>query len=276
MFAAVEAALLDSDHLAAVKLALKTKRLPLTPEDGRLRADATRPLHERFSTGFSGIPLEEYHARCLAGCEFTPETLAVTRFLVAHRRAFKEQASAGLNDGQRVAEFRALCGDEGRLRALFVFTCADRAVWEAEADDPARWRNIRELYLKTRRQFHPGQPVTSPLGAAGFTREEVEILSDFGEDFFSGSYGRHATRLGGHLLRMVRDPGTRPKVMLLREGALIYLLAFAVFRYLGGNVFGLTAHSARTGPARVTVYHTLPAGMTIPAALGILAPAVSE
>lgn len=387
MFAAVEAALLDSDHLAAVKLALKTKRLPLTPEDCRLRADATRPLHERFSTGFSGIALEEYHSRCLAGCEFTPETLAVARFLVAHRRAFKEQASAGLNDGQRVAEFRALCGDEGRLRALFVFTCADRAVWEAEAEDPARWRNIRELYLKTRRQFHPGQPVTSPLGAAGFTREEVEILSDFGEDFFSGSYGRHATRLGGHLLRMVTDLGTRPKVMLLREGAsailgvatrdyrglaacisgalwrlgipvrqahlfsaaaqglaldffhlarmerqitpeqiraiedaieqrryigpgdetglprgaqrviltelrpglhclqaetsgdvgaLIYLLAFAVFRYLGGNVFGLTAHSARTGPARVTVYHTLPAGMTISAALEILALVVSE
>jgi hypothetical protein len=56
---AVETALLDADHLAAVKLALKTKRLPLTREDEAARRDETRPLHERYSSGMSGIPLAE-------------------------------------------------------------------------------------------------------------------------------------------------------------------------------------------------------------------------
>jgi Putative nucleotidyltransferase DUF294 len=381
MFAAVEAALLDPDHLAAVKLALKTKRLPVTPEDRILRDDTARPLHERFSTGFSGIPLAEYFGRCFAGCEFTSDTLDVARFLVANRRAFKEHAAAALNDGQRVREFQALCGDETRLRALFVFTCADRSVWEAEAQDPARWRNTRELYLKTRRQFHPELSPARPLGEAGFSREEAEILGDFGEDFFGGSYGRHAPRLGSHLLRLAREPGARPKVTLLREGAsmilgvaardyrglaacisgtlwrlgipvqqahlfsaavqglaldffhlarmekpvgseqlraiedaiqqrlhigpedeaalpsgaehlsltelrpglhclqaetsgdvgaLIYWLAFLVFHRLGGNVFALAAHTSRTGPARVTAYHSLPPGLSIADAQAVL------
>ena len=44
---AIYAALLDSDHLAAVKLALKTKRLPLTSHDQAARDDESRPLHER-------------------------------------------------------------------------------------------------------------------------------------------------------------------------------------------------------------------------------------
>src|SRR5208337_3365023 len=57
----VEAALLDADHLAAVKLALKTKRLPLTPQDQALRRDESLPLHERYSTGLSGIPLAHYY-----------------------------------------------------------------------------------------------------------------------------------------------------------------------------------------------------------------------
>src|SRR6185295_6363381 len=53
VWVAVEAAILDADHLAAVKLALKTKRLPLTSDDLAARHDETRPLHERFSSGFS-------------------------------------------------------------------------------------------------------------------------------------------------------------------------------------------------------------------------------
>ncbi len=374
---AVEAALLDSDHLAAVKLALKTKRLPATPEDQRVRDDGTRPLHERFSAGFSGISLDTYYTRGFAGSEFTAETLEAARFLVANHRVLKEYAAAALNTEERVSRFQELCGDEERLRALFVFACADRAVWESEAEDPARWRNTRELYLKTRRRFRPETGAADVLGASGLSREELEILGDFGEDFFGGLYGFHANRFAGHLLRLAGDPSfDRPKVTLMREGAstivgvaardyrglaaciggtlwhlglpvrqahlfsatnhglaldffdlgklgkaigppqakaiedsiqrrswigegdeaglprgaegvvlealrgdlyslqaetggdiggLVYLLAFVVFRHLGGDVFGLTAHTARAGQsrARVTIYHTLPRGTEI-------------
>jgi len=69
---AVNAALLDANHLAAVKLALKTKRLPLTPDDEAARGDETRPLHERYASGFSDIPLAEYFAPYGSECEFTP------------------------------------------------------------------------------------------------------------------------------------------------------------------------------------------------------------
>lgn len=239
MFAAVEAALLDSDHLAAVKLALKTKRLPLTPEDRLHREDASRPLHERFSAGFSGIALEEYFGRCFAGCDFASETLNVAHFLLAHHRAFKSHAAAALNDQERVREFQALCGEESRLRALFVFTCADRAVWESEADDPARWRNIRELFLKTRRQFRPELARANRLGSGGFSRDEVAILEDFGEDFFSGMYGHHATRFGSHLLRLAQDEAGRPKVTILREGAsTILTVAARDYRGLAACISG--------------------------------------
>ena len=33
----------------------------------------------------------------------------------------------GINDTTQIDEFAGLCGDEHRLRSLFVFTCADRA-----------------------------------------------------------------------------------------------------------------------------------------------------
>ena len=384
MSVGVEAALLDPDHLAAVKLALKTKRLPLTLEDEQLRADVSKPLHERFSTGFSGIPLSQYYRQCFAGCEFSPVTLEVAQFLVAQRRAFKLHAAAALNDPERVRELLALCQTESRLRALFVFTCADRAFWESEADDPARWRNTRELYWKTLRQFYPDRAPTNTLSASGYTREEMEILKDFGEDFFSGLYGTHANRFGAHLLRLAQDPEfSAPKAAILREGAstilgiatrdfrglaacisgalwrlgvplrqahlfsaakhglaldffhlarmnkvlgapelrgiedaiqrrmhigeqpemavasgaesldlseirpglyslqaetsgeigsFIYLLTFAVFRHLGGNVFGLAAHAAKGGEGRskVMVYHSLPPNLDLPAARAIL------
>lgn len=380
----VEAALLDPDHLAAVKLALKTKRLPLTPEDERLRADGSRPLHERFSTGLSGIPLAQYYQHCFAGCDFSRVTLDVAQFLVAQRRAFKEHAAAALNDPERVRQLQTLCRTEPRLRALFVFTCADRAYWESEADDPARWRNTRELYWKTLRQFYPGSVPTNTLGSSGYTREEMEILRDFGDDFFSGLYGTHANRFGAHLLRLAQEPGfSTPKAVIIREGAsmilgiatrdfrglaacisgalwrlgvplrqahlfsaakyglaldffhlarmnkalgspelrviedaiqrrlhigaepemavasgaesldlseirpdlyslqaetsgeigsFIYLLTFAVFRHLGGNVFGLAAHAAKGGERRskVTVYHSLPPNLDLASARGIL------
>ena len=40
---------------------------------------------------------------------------------VANRRAFKERSETGLNDARQIEEFADLCGDEHRLRALFVF-----------------------------------------------------------------------------------------------------------------------------------------------------------
>jgi hypothetical protein len=380
----VEAALLDPDHLAAVKLALKTKRLPLTLEDQRLREDPSRPLHERFSTGFSGIPLEAYYTRSFEGCGFSAETLDVARFLVSNRRAFKQHAAEALNDSERVRELQELCGNESRLRALFVFSSADRAFWESEADDPARWRNTRELYWKTMQQFHPELEAPNVLTTAGYSRDELQILRDFGDDFFSGLYGVHANRFGSHLLRLAQEPGLdAPKVTLLREGAstilgiatrdfrglaacisgtlwhmgiplrqahlfsaashglaldffhlarmtksigphefraieesikdrrylnesadeplqgnaeavsleeirpglhrltaetsgeigaFIYLMTLSVFRYLEGNVFGLSVQPPHAGHrARVTVYHSLPATRTLQAARAILA-----
>ena len=239
----IEAAFLDADHLAAVKLALLTKRLPLTPDDEAIRRDPTRPLHERFSTGFSDIPLEDYYAVGLAGSELTPETLRVTRFLVAHRRAFKERAAL-LNDARQVREFVALCQDEAQLRALFVFTCADRAVWESEADDPARWFNTRELYAKARMAFRPGFDPAHAIITAGYSADELKMLKDFGEDFFSGVYRHHANRFGSHLVRLAQAPAfSNPKASVLREGASTILgVAARDYRGLAACISGAFWH----------------------------------
>lgn len=378
---AVEAALLDADHLAAVRLALKTKRLPLTPADRRIRDDTNLPLYERLSTGFSGIPVDAYFSRCLAACEFSAETLRAATFLVTHRRAFKERSNAP-NDRRQVLDFVALCQTESLLRALFVFTHADHTEWESEGDDPARWFNTRELYLKSLAEFRPGFDPARSLNAAGYSVEERAILGDFGEDFFSGVYRRHANRFGAHLVHLAQDPMfSAPKVTVLREGAgtilgiaardyrglaasimgalrhhglsvrqahlfsatnqglaldffhlaaggksvtpemvraieqaiarrthlistdaahlgqvaraitleewrpnlfclraqtaadvgtLIHALTYAVFQHLGGDVFGLSAHSGRDG-AWVTVYHSLPPGTSLEMARAILA-----
>ncbi len=221
---AVESALLDPNHLAAVKLALKTKRLPETPDDRRIRADESRPLHERFASGLSGIPLEDYYQTCFGGAEFEEETLKLARFLVQNRRAFKVWAEADLIGSELVEDFVELCGSEERLRALFVFTCADRAHWGAEESDPARWFNIRELYCKARMVFQPGSDPTEPLATAGYSPDELAILMDFGSDFFEGVYRHYAIRFGVHLLRMVDDsPEARPRVSLIRREASVIL-----------------------------------------------------
>src|SRR6185503_18176092 len=150
---ALEAARLDAEALAAIKLALKTKRLPLTEDDLAVRQDESRPLHERFATGLSEIPLAQYYQPYVTLCDFTQETVRIAEFLVANRRAFKEHTEAGLNDAQQVDEFVRRCPDEELLRALFVFTCADRVEWESEETEPARWFNTRELYAKAMRRF---------------------------------------------------------------------------------------------------------------------------
>lgn len=243
--AAIQAALLDADHRAAVKLALKTKRLPLTPDDEAARADQSRPLYERHASGFSGIPLADYFAPYAAECEFAAGTLEIARFLVANRRAFKELAEAGLNDEGLVAEFARRCGDEQRLRALFVFTCADRAQWESELAEPVRWWNIRELYGKAVATFRPRQDRAGSLTAAGYGKEELAILRDIGEDFFSGSYCLHAIRFGEHLVRLAGGEGAvGPKAAIIRDGSSTMLgVAARDYRGLAAVISGALWHS---------------------------------
>jgi hypothetical protein len=52
----VEAALLEGDHLAAVKLALKTKRLPLTPDDLVAREELRDAIKEYDREAIMEIP----------------------------------------------------------------------------------------------------------------------------------------------------------------------------------------------------------------------------
>lgn len=241
---AVETALLDGDDLAAVKLALKTKRLPVTPVDALIQHNEALALHVRFSTGLSGIPLDRYYNAGLAGAEFSSDALDLTRFLVASRRAFKEWSDTGLNDPEQVRRFAELCGSEERLRALFVFTCADRAEWESDRDDPVRWFNTRELYLKTMHQFRPAVDPLRSLAAAGYSREELDVLRDFGQDFFGGVYRQYANRFCSYLVEMASDPA-RPgaRLRVLREGTSVILgLAARDFQGLAACVSGAFWH----------------------------------
>ena len=256
-----ESALLDADHLAALKLALLTKRLPLTPDDMIARNSLSLPMHERETSGFSGIPLAEYYAPFVSEAGFSQETARITEFLVTHRRTFKQRAETGPNDQQQVADFVNLCGDEPTLRALFVFTCVDhlmgmpsevvasgvpeRQDWWLKASDPARWFNTRELYIKALTTYHPElipEP-TQALLSAGYVPEELEILRDFGADFFGGLYARHARRFGGHLLRLAEDPQIGPKAAILRDGGAVLLgIAATDFRGLAACISGALWH----------------------------------
>jgi len=159
---------------------------------------------------------------------------------VANRRAFKEHAEAGPKDDQLVRRFVRLCGDEHRLRALFVFTCADRADFESERSEPARWFNIRELYAKALEIFRPKLDHASTLIDAGFAENELTVLRDFGEDFYSGLYRLHAIRFGSHLLRLAGgDRGVRPKVAIIRDGTSTMLaIAARDYRGLAASISG--------------------------------------
>ncbi len=242
--AAVEAAALDADHLAAVKLALKTKRLPLTGDDVAARSDQARPLPERYSSGFSEIPLAEYYAPFASQCDFSAETLRLVEFLVANRRAFKARSETGLNDAGQIDEFARLCQDEPRLRSLFVFTCADRAEWESELTDPVRWFNTRELYVKTLRRFRPAADPTHVLATAGYSPDQLNILRDFGEDFFGGIYRPYAIRFGAHLVRLAEQPDQcGPKAAILRDGTSTILgIAAEDYRGLAATISGALWH----------------------------------
>jgi hypothetical protein len=274
-----ESALLDADQLAAVKLALLTKRLPFTPNDEIARNSLALPLHERNASGFSGIPLAEYFAPFVSEAGFSPETVRVAEFLVTQRRTFKLRAETGVNDRQQVADLVRLCGDEPTLRALFVFTCVDhlmgmptevmasgapeRQEWWLKASDPARWFNTRELYIKALTTYHP-EIIPDPalaLRSAGYVAEEQEILRDFGADFFEGLYGRHARRFGSHLLRLAEAPEAGPKVAILRDGGAVLLgLAALDFRGLAACISGaLWEHHVNLRQAHLfcAVHHQL-------------------
>jgi hypothetical protein len=243
---AVEAALLDADHLAAVKLALKTKRLPLTADDVAVRNDQGRPFFERFSTGLSEVPLERYYEPYVSECDFTRETVRTTEFLIAHRRVFKEHSEVGINDPDRVDQFAQLCQNEHLLRSLFVFTCADRAEWESEKEDPVRWFNTRELYFKAMTRFKPAADPTQALKAAGYSQEELSVLKDFGADFFGGVYRQYANRFGAHLARLAMNHGfSDPKVSIIREGtSRIVAVAARDYRGLAAAISGALWHCA--------------------------------
>ena len=213
---------LDIDSLAAVKLALKTKRLPLTPADLITRNNTALLIYDRFASGFSGIPLAEYYQQLGSAAGFTPETLATTEFLVANRRAFKDLAETGYSEKNNVQKLLALCGDEQRLHALFLFTSADSAGWHNYTTANARWFVIRELYEKTLHAFRVTTPdVLELLIGYGFDKEQDRVLRDFGADFFGGLYRRHIKTFGAHLASLVYEPTAdiAPKVAALNDGA---------------------------------------------------------
>lgn len=222
----VEAALLDEDHLAAVRLAIKTKRLPETDYDVAAREDTSLPLHERYSSGFSGIPLSEYYQLAFKNCGFPDETLQLARFLIKNRKAFKESAATDLMDEHQVEKILSCClHDESLLRALFVYTCADRSNWESEVSDPARWFKIRELYAKARMSFQSSENSGDQLASYGFSRDQIDILRGFGDNFFAGIYRQYAVRFGSYLFGLVEskqeasaDEDHKPKINRIRIG----------------------------------------------------------
>lgn len=241
----VIAATLDADHVAAIKLALKTKRLPLTTDDADKRADESLSLDERYSSGFSGIPLQDYFRESLSGCGFPEEMVKITEFLVENRKAFKNAAQAGPKDQEAVLEFAQLCGSEALLKALYVFTCADRSEWESEREEPVLWFNIRELYGKTLSHFQPRIEPEDALRSAGFSPEELEVLRDFNRTLLVGGYGQYGVQLGEHLARLALDankPG--PKARLVRKGAST-ILAVAAQDYpgLAASISGALWHA---------------------------------
>jgi hypothetical protein len=216
----IEAAQLDAEALAAIRLALHTKRLPVTTEDEATRQDPNRELFERSASGLSGVPLAEYYQPYVSLANFKLETIRLTEFLVEHRRAFADHTQGRLLDDEEVEAFATLCGSSLRLRALFVFTCADRSEWHNAESRPARWFNIAELYQKAMQRFRPASDPAAALHSAGYSREELDILRDFGPAFFSGFYRQFTNRFGAQLLRLAdrNEPGT-PRVIPLRVGA---------------------------------------------------------
>ena len=213
---------LGTNHLTAVKLALKTKRLSVTASDIAARDDTSRPLYERYSSGFSGIPLSEYYQRIGRECGFNAETIEETEFIIANRRVFKTHADAGWTINESVEKLRALCGDEQRLHALYTFTCADCVALRDALDQSGRWFLMRELYLKTLEAFRKTIPdLHRFLAPLGLDPDQQCVLADFGSDFFAGLYRRHMVSVASPLIKLAASPDSAapPRVKLLPEGA---------------------------------------------------------
>ena len=216
----VEAALLGSENLAAVKLALKTKRLPVTSDDVVAREDTTRPLHERLASGMSGIPIEDYYETYRTQCRFSEETIELTKFLVKNRRAFRDFVRVGYNSKEQVQKFVGLCQSEEWLRAFYIFSWADQASWSpAEVSDvhlPDGF-NGRELYVKAMAAYHPPAAVEEHLVSAGFTPDHLDVLEDFG-GVFTGSYRELSNRFCYHLIELSDNPNKGPLVRTIWDG----------------------------------------------------------
>lgn len=259
----IEAAQLDSDDLAAVKLALVTKRLPLTADDIAEQENTQRELHERYSSGFSHIALPDYFGRYAQEAGFSTRTIELAEFLVANRRTLKEYSSHGQNTSSLVDAFVTLCGNEQRMRALFVFTCIDRLVgipeprtleeaesarhrqrpngWWSHENSSERWFNTRELYYKALRRFVPTMESAADetLERAGFGQRDLEVLRDFGQDYFGGLYHRHTNRFASHLVKLVDKPDEGPMVACVRNGESTILgVAARDFRGLAACIAG--------------------------------------
>lgn len=230
----VEAALLDDDHLAAIRLALFVKRLPETANDIAARSNTALEIHKRFSSGFSGIPLNRYFEECFADCDFAPETLEIARFLVENRRAFKEYALKDLMNDDRVESIAELCHhDDSLLRTLYIFTSVDRTEWEGENTFPDRWFNIRELYVKATISItgEDSDP-SAKLHNLGFSPDQLEVLKNFGNDFYKGIYRQYAVRFGYYLINLKDDKTTPPKVNRFRIGT-SNIIGIAAVDHLG-------------------------------------------
>lgn len=216
----VEAALLNGDHLAAVKLALKTKRLPVTEDDLAAREDQTRPLYERLSSGISGILIDDYYKIYQTDYGFSEETIALTTFLVRNRRAFRDFVRVGYNSAEQVERFVDFCQSEEWLRAFYVFTSADQAAWTpAETADvhlPDGF-NGKELYVKAMATYHPPPAMTEHLVSAGFTPDHLDVLEDF-RGVFTGSYRELSNRFCYHLIELSENPDKGPLVRTIWDG----------------------------------------------------------
>ena len=159
---------------------------------------------------------------------------------MANRGIFKEFAQAGRNDNEVAERFRQLCRTKQRLRALFVFTCADRAHLEFDRAESARRFSIEELHEKVWFLFRPELRGADPLQLAGYAKEEIEVLKDFGTDFFSSRYRLQAIKFGEHLVRLSDwSQKVGPKVALLREGTATMLgIATRDYRGLAAVISG--------------------------------------
>jgi hypothetical protein len=224
---AMEAGLLPEDWLVAIKLAIKTKRLPLTPDDLAARNDPDRPLQERFSSGFSGVALAEYYPLHFGGAGFGERVLELTRFLIEQRRTIREIANSDLIDDVQVSRLVKSCdGDLERLRALFVFTHADRHAWKSQGELPTLWYKILELYAKARMPETKRLDPDGILRSAGFDDEAVAVLKDFGRHFYEGIYRHRAVQLGAYLVRLKSGSAVKPRVTTYRDrGAEILAVA---------------------------------------------------